>query len=486
MTALNRRQFLAGAAVVVGFDSLSGRWLSAAAAQSGSFGRVPPLDGVLLTDAATRAADARDEGNIVTQTPAAVLRPGSARDIAAMVQYCRPLGIKVAMRGQAHSTFGQGLTPGLLIEGSTLASIHSVSPRGADVDAGALWHDLITQANRMRLTPPVITGYTGLSIGGTLSVGGISPAYRNGAQVDNVQALEVVTGTGERLVCSPERHRDLFDAVRAGLGQCALITRAWLDLVPAPSMARTYQLLYTDNAAFFRDQRTLLRRGELDRVFTLWAPAGDALIYVLNAVKYFDRAAAPDGQRMLRGLTVPPSAAVRQDAPYLDTVLAVDQVYGAYQAAGWDRLIKPWFDVWLPDATVEPYVGAVIPTLTPLDVGATGFVLLIPARRSSLHAPLLRVPGATDWVYLFDILTSSAGPGPDAAFTQQMLAATAGSSSGPAPRAAHATRSDLSRSRIRTGCANTGRRGRGSPHSSAGTTRTGYSRRDPASCRDAR
>jgi FAD/FMN-containing dehydrogenase len=223
-------------------------------------------------------------------------------------------------------------------------------------------------------------------------------------------------------VCSPYFHRDLFDAVRAGLGQCALITRAWLDLVPAPPMARTYQLVYTDNASFFSDQRTLLRRGELDRIFTLWAPAGDALLYILNAVKYFDPAAPPDDQRLLRGLSVPPSAAVKQDATYLDTVLAVDQVYAAYQAAGWDRLIKPWFDVWLPDATVEQYIGAVIPTLTPVDVGATGFVLLIPARRSSLHAPLLRVPGATDWVYLFDILTSSAGPGPDAAFTQQMLA----------------------------------------------------------------
>ena len=46
MTALNRRQFLAGAAVVVAFDGLSGRWLTAAAAQSGSFAGVPPLDGV--------------------------------------------------------------------------------------------------------------------------------------------------------------------------------------------------------------------------------------------------------------------------------------------------------------------------------------------------------------------------------------------------------------------------------------------------------
>jgi cytokinin dehydrogenase len=69
---------------------------------------VPPLDGRLLTDIATRSADAHDEGNIITQTPAAVLRPGSARDVATMAQFCRPRRIKVAMRGQAHTRFGQG------------------------------------------------------------------------------------------------------------------------------------------------------------------------------------------------------------------------------------------------------------------------------------------------------------------------------------------------------------------------------------------
>jgi cytokinin dehydrogenase len=78
-------------------------------------------------------------------------------------------------------------------------------------------------------------------------------------------------------------------------------------------------LVYTDNATFFRDQRTRLRRGELDRVFTLWAPAGGTFIYVLNAVKYFDPAAPPDDARLLRGLSVPPSAAAVQDAPYLDS-----------------------------------------------------------------------------------------------------------------------------------------------------------------------
>jgi FAD/FMN-containing dehydrogenase len=49
------------------------------------------------------------------------------------------------------------------------------------------------------LTPPTLTDYQDLSVGGTLSVGGIGGAmFRYGAQVDNVVALEVVTGVGRR------------------------------------------------------------------------------------------------------------------------------------------------------------------------------------------------------------------------------------------------------------------------------------------------
>jgi hypothetical protein len=81
--------------------------------------------------------------------------------------------------------------------------------------------------------------------------------------------------------------------------------------------------------------------------------------------------------------------------------------------------------VWLPDTTVEQDIGEVIRTLSALDVGPTGFVLLFPQRRSAIQAPFMRLPdtsGGRDWVYLFDILTSSILPGTDAQFPERMLA----------------------------------------------------------------
>ena len=431
---MNRRQLLkgiAGSALVIGFDPMKRLWVKASdlsiCAPCLPFATAPPLDGVLYTDQATRERDATDAGQIIRRTPCAVLRAGSVADVQKMIRFCRQHGIKVAARGQGHTTYGQGLTCGLVIENSALNRIHSIGPAGADVDAGVLWRDLIIASVAQGLTPPVITGYTELSIGGTLSVGGISGLgrYAEGAQVDRVQQLEVVTGRGDVVRCSEQQHRSLFEVVLGGLGQCAVITRATIDLVPAPQMVRVYNLNYTDNATFFRDLRTLTNRGELPAVFNAWFPFGTTgLNYQINAAAFFELGSPPDDDYLLRGLSQPPAAATKRDSTYLDWVLFVDTLIDAYiAAADWHHLIKPWFDVWLPESTVEQYVGEVIPTLTPLDVGPTGFLLLFPFRRSLFTRPMFRVPDEVggDWIYLFDVLTSSVLPGPNPVFVEQML-----------------------------------------------------------------
>src|ERR1700730_1600505 len=131
---VTRRHFLGGlgAAVVVGFNPASRSWISLAEAAS-PFDHVPPLDGVLLTDPTSLAADAVDVGNIIHNTPVAVLRPGSVEDIAKMIRFCRRLSIKVGARGQGHTTFGQSqVAGGLVIEMNSLNTIHSLGRTSAD------------------------------------------------------------------------------------------------------------------------------------------------------------------------------------------------------------------------------------------------------------------------------------------------------------------------------------------------------------------
>jgi FAD/FMN-containing dehydrogenase len=430
---LNRREILAaagtgGLALVAGFDPVERRWIQQVeAASCPAFVDVPRLDGQLLLDTASRAAVATDKGNIIHETPCAVLRPGSVEDIREMVRYCRRYNIKVAARGQGHTMFGQSLSGGLVIDNQSLNTIHSIGPDGADVDAGVKWKDLIIAAFAQGLTPPVITGYTGLSISGTLSVGGISGRFNSGAQVDHVRELEVVTGEGEIKRCSMNQRRGLFEAVLAGLGQCAIITRVKMDLIPAKPMARLYNLEYVQNSTFFRDLRTLINRGELNECYNIWlpAPSGTGFIYQIQAVIYFDPAQPPDTAHLFRDLSLAAGTLPFRDMSYLEWELNVDVLIDFFRAVmSWDSLIKPWFDVWLPERYVESYAGEVLPTLTPADVGPLGFLLLFPLRRSKFTRPFFLVPEANggDWVYLFDILTVSAAPGPDPGFVSDMLA----------------------------------------------------------------
>jgi FAD/FMN-containing dehydrogenase len=312
----------------------------------------------------------------------------------------------------------------LLIESAALATIHSIGATTADVDAGATWLELTRATFPHGLTPPVLTGYAGLSIGGTLSMGGTSTTVRAGTQVDHVRELEVVTGTGDVLRCSPSDNRHLFEAVLAGLGQFGVITRATVELVPAKPMVRSYTIPCPDIATLFADLRTLLDRGEISDLWGQWFPGESGLTHFVMAAQPFDPANPPDDTHLLRGLHAPPAAVETEDLPFPTFVERVDvHVAQLRETIDWDNLVKPWFDVWLPGRTVERYVGEVIPSLTPRDIGPGGFVLLFPEQRARFTRPNLRLPedDGDQWVYLLDILSSSERPGPDPTFAREMV-----------------------------------------------------------------
>lgn len=425
-----RRGFLAGVATataVVGFDPVRGRWISEAAASGcPGFAHAPHLDGALYFDTTHRQEVATDQGNIFEQAPIAVLAPGSTKDVRKMVKFCRLLGIRVAMRGQGHHMGGFALSPGLVVDSRSLAEIHSIDEVGrtADVDAGVTWKQLLEATVPLGLRPPVLTGYADLSVGGVLAMGGTSGAIAEGTKVEHVRELIVVTGKGDERRCSDSHRSDLFEVALGGLGQCALITRATIDLVPCEPNVRSYQLFYTDNAQYFSDLRILLAREEVPYMFTLLFPTPAGWLYVLNIGAFYYPDAPPDDAFLLRELSLPPEAAVVAEYDFLSYALLVDtQVEIFRQQLNWDELIKPWVVSLLPDSVAEEYVGETMAGLTEVDIGPGGFIILFSMRRDTMTRQLPRVPDADlgEWVHNFGILTSSATPGPDPEFVEQML-----------------------------------------------------------------
>jgi cytokinin dehydrogenase len=395
-TALRGLAVAAGA-TVVGFDTAARAWATEPADDGGPFAHVPPLDGTLLTDDASRDADADDYGHIVHRRPAAVLRPGSVDDVVAMVRFCRDQGIDVAPRGQGHGTFGQAQTAGgLVVETTPLADIGPVLDGTVTVGAGARWSSVVQNTLAHGLTPPVFTDYLELSVGGTLSVGGLGgQSHRHGAQVDTVAALDVVTGAGELVHCSAQRHPDLFDAVRAGLGQCAIVVGATLRLVTAPQTVRHYLLPYHDLDTFLADQRRLVeeRRFAYVEGHVTADDTGAYTGYVLEAAAYGPPAGpAPDDATLLADLRYDPSGMTAENLDYYDFLnrlaAAVEQLK---QAGLWDDA-HPWLNLLLPGDQAAELAGPILSGLGPDDVGAGGVVLLYPLCRAQLHTPLLRMP----------------------------------------------------------------------------------------------
>lgn len=417
---MTRRSAITGlvaGALVVGLDPVMGRWATAASASpsGGPLSGLPPLDGTVRLDSGSLTAAADDFGHIVHHQPLAVLEPGSVDDVVAMVRYCAQHRLPVAARGQGHATNGQAqVTRGLVVDMSALHDI-AVSSDRVDVQGGAVWSALAQATLAYGLTPPVFADYLELSVGGTLSAGGVGGAsQRYGAQVDNVLALDVVTGTGSRVSCSPSQHADLFHAVLSGLGQCAIILSATIRLLPAPSTVRHYQLNYPSVAALTADQRKVVRDGRFDFVeggVTAPEDGSPGWVYYLEAAADFDGTTPPSDTELLGDLSYTRGIEEITDLGYFDFLNRLAASVEFLKSIGeWDRP-HPWLNLFLPDAVTDSLVTSVISDLTTADVGVSGVILLYPVPRSRLRAPLLRVPDG-ELVFLFTLL-KTASPGAD-------------------------------------------------------------------------
>ncbi|WP_093909554.1 FAD-binding protein [Streptomyces sp. cf386] len=426
------RGLTAGGATVIGFDPASRSWAATGSGSGSASGSdlagIPALDGTLVTDEASLAAASDDFGHIVHRRPVAVLRPGSVRDVVAMVRFCNTHRLPVAPRGQGHATNGQAqVQGGLVIETATLADIGPLRQEGTTVTvtvgAGARWSEVAKATIAHGHAPPVFTDYLELSVGGTLSVGGLGgQTHRHGAQVDNVTELQVVTGAGEFVRCSATRHPDLFHAVLAGLGQCAIIVAATLRLVPAPQSVRHYLLPYDDLETFLEDQRTLVQDGRFDYVEgQVTADADGAFrVYTLEAVAYGPPVGpTPDDTTLLRGLRHNPSGVQQSDRPYYDFLDRIAPAVAALKEAGLWSHAHPWLNLLLPGGSTPTVTREVLAALTPDDLGP-GVVLVYPFLREHLTTPLLRTP--RDAVpYLFAALRAT--PPDDTANVDRLLAA---------------------------------------------------------------
>lgn len=415
MSTISRRKVLGGiaaTAVVAGWSSATQSWAYAGTTED--IAQLPPLDGTLETSAKARSGFGHDFGYLVSGDPWAVLRPRSVDDIVAIVKYARRNKLQIAVNGQSgggedresHSSFGQALVPGgIAIDSRGLSKIIDISDTKAVVEAGVSWAELTDAALEQGLTPTALTDYLHLSIGGTLSVGGLGGTlHRYGLQVDTVSSIDIVTGIGRLVTVSRSSGRELFEAALSGGGQCGIIVRATIDLEPAPEKARVFGIYYRDLEAFLSDQRKIMEEDRFDAQAgeLIIDPDGDGWKYKIDGIAYYSGNAAPDQTALLEGLGDDRDALEVADMSYRDYAFRLDPYEEILRETGHWEQQKPWLSVFLPASKTQEFLEIVQQEISASDVGQ-GFMLCYPYPTAKSTRPLVAQP-EEEVAFLFDLL----------------------------------------------------------------------------------
>ena len=393
---ISRREFgkrLAGGLTLLG---LQPAWNYVAAAQS-LRNDLKDLSGQLYFDEAALQGAADDFGHVVHHKPVAVLRPADAQDIAKLVQLANRQGLKIAMRGQAHSFFGQTqVAGGVVIDSSSLDAVRIVKTGTggtAEIGAGSKWHPVLMAANAEKLTVPVIVD-TFLSVGGTISTGGFGvTTYNLGLQVDHVEELEVVTGEGQIVTCSDARNSDLFNAMLGGLGQCGIITKVVMRLMAAPTNVLFIKMDYEDFQSASADLALLAKEGRFQHLDGRGAGrATGGVGYYVEGGAFYDAPNDPDEQKLIAGLKFAKKTA---------TVMTYEQYFRREEVCTvcTTPLPKPFVYLCIPASRYVEYTSGILSS-------ATESAFLVPRmsawRRNAIKRPLTRMPD-DEIIYRFQL-----------------------------------------------------------------------------------
>lgn len=280
---LNRRRFVRGAMAAAIGASVSGRGWSAILSPSLAVDRdIDAVTGdgasVTLPKAAVQELGLSLRGNLVlpghpvyddarrvinaqmNKFPALIVQPRGAADVKSALDFARDSNLLVAVKCGGHSPSGKSTCDGgMQIDLSLLRGVR-VDPdaRVAYVAGGSLLGDLDheTMARGLVTTAGTVshTGVGGLSLGGGFG----RVARRFGLALDNIRAVDIVTGQGEYLHASPEENADLYWGVRGGGGNFGVVTNFDFQLHPMQRTVVGGDILFPlaqarDVLSFFND-----------------------------------------------------------------------------------------------------------------------------------------------------------------------------------------------------------------------------------------
>jgi len=188
------------------------------------------LDRPSVLDAMTHAPHRNWAGNH-TYAAASLHHPETVAEVQALV--ARHDRVKVL--GTRHSFNAVADTTGALLSLARLPReiVIDDARRTVTVDGGATYGQIGEALHRTGWALPNLASLPHISVAGACATATHGSGDRNGVLATAVSAMEVVTGTGDVVMLSRERHGDRFDGMVVSLGALGVVTRLTLDVEPA-------------------------------------------------------------------------------------------------------------------------------------------------------------------------------------------------------------------------------------------------------------
>lgn len=205
------------------------------------------LDGDLILPHYNEYEDARDVWNgLIDKHPAIIVRVQHADDVAVGIQFATEHGLELSIRGNAHHQTGSALVEnGLVIDLADLTDIDvDVDNNRVTVGAGATAGQALEQTLEYGLAFPTgSASVVGIS-GSTLSGGLGWMRRKNGAGIDALREVEIVTADGEVRTISPNENEQLFYAVCGAGANFGVVTSLSFDLFETPPVVPALSVFY--------------------------------------------------------------------------------------------------------------------------------------------------------------------------------------------------------------------------------------------------
>ncbi|MFJ6164070.1 D-arabinono-1,4-lactone oxidase [Micromonospora orduensis] len=165
----------------------------------------------------------------------AILRPASPEDVTEAVLDAAATGHRIRVAGSGHSFTAVALADDRRMDLSELATTISVDVerRLVTVPAGMTLHALNSLLARHRLALPNLGDIDAQTVAGAISTGTHGTGAGYGCLSTFVEAVTLVTGTGEVLRCSADENPDVLAAARVSLGALGVLVEVTLRCVDA-------------------------------------------------------------------------------------------------------------------------------------------------------------------------------------------------------------------------------------------------------------